>query len=421
MTSPTLPLALYRAAATVLEPLAPALLRRRAAAGKEDAARLGERLGRPSRPRPAGPVAWLHGVSVGESLSLLPLAQALAQARPGLTVLLTSGTAASGQVLGARLGPQFGGGVIHQYAPVDGPRAVAAFLDAWRPGLCVLAESELWPNLILGAKARGVPLALVSARITERTAAGWARLPQTARALFSAFDLILPQDAASAARAWAFGGRVGPELNLKLVGDAPPADEAALARVRAAIGGRRVVLANSTHPGEEAIIARAAAAAAPGALLVIAPRHPERGAEVAERLQAPRRARGAEPDAASAVYVADTLGELGLWIRLADAVVMGGSFVDGIGGHNPMETARIGRPILTGPHVANARSIYADLAARGAVLTPADEAELARDLEGVLGDRLIARRLAEAAQAYAARQGAALQAALTALAPLIPA
>lgn len=417
MTSPTAPLALYRAGARLLEPFAPVLLRRRAAAGKEDAARLGERLGRPSHARPAGPLVWLHGVSVGESLSLLPLVAAIRAGRPDLAVLVTSGTVTSSRVLAARL-PQ---GVIHQYAPIDGPRAAAAFLDHWRPGLGVLAESELWPNLILAARARRLPLALVSARITEKTAAGWARLPATARALFSAFEVILPQDAATAARAWAFGGRIGPELNLKLVGDPPPVDADLLARARSAVGGRPVVLANSTHPGEEPIIARAVAAAAPEALLVVVPRHPERGGAVAGALGAARRGEGAEPDGTSAIYVADTLGELGLWIRLADAVVMGGSFVPDVGGHNPMETARLAKPILTGPQVANAQSIYAALAERGAALVCDGEAELARDLRGLLADRMIARRLGEAAQAFAERQGAALQAALAALAPLLPA
>ena len=149
-----LPLALYGAATRLLEPLAPQVLQARARRGKEDPARLAERLGRAATPRPPGPLVWLHGVSVGESASLLPLVAALRRRRPDLTVLVTSGTVTSAQVLARRLPP----GVIHQFAPVDAPGAVARFLDHWRPGLAVLVESELWPNLILAAKERGVRL-----------------------------------------------------------------------------------------------------------------------------------------------------------------------------------------------------------------------------------------------------------------------
>jgi 3-deoxy-D-manno-octulosonic-acid transferase len=179
-----------------LEPLAPRLLGARARRGKEDAARLNERLGRPSIPRPSGPLVWLHGVSVGESLSLLPVIARLRAERPETAILVTSGTVTSARILAERLPPD----VIHQYAPVDGPLATARFLNHWRPSLGVLVESELWPNLIGAARARGVKLALISARITDKTAQGWGRMPGAAGALLSAFDLILPQDDASAAR-----------------------------------------------------------------------------------------------------------------------------------------------------------------------------------------------------------------------------
>jgi 3-deoxy-D-manno-octulosonic-acid transferase len=412
VTRPTFPLALYGAATGLLEPLAEAVLRARAQRGKEDAARLPERLGHPGAPRPEGALVWLHGVSVGESLSLLPLVKALRNGRPGLSVLVTSGTVTSAELLARRL-PQ---GVIHQFAPVDAPGAVQRFLDHWRPDAALFAESEIWPNLLLGARARGVRTALVSARMTQESARGWARLPQSARALLSAFDLILPQDAATAERLQALGATVGPRLNLKLVGEPLGRDAAELARMRTAAGARKVVLAASTHPGEEPIIA---AACPPGSLLVIAPRHPERGPELADRFGAPRRAAG-EPPATGAVYVADTLGELGLWFALADVVVMGGSFVDGIGGHNPLEPARLGRPILTGPFVSNAADIYAELRLRVAALQAADEAALARHLAGLLENPQIARRMGEAALSYAASQSGALDAAMAALEPLLP-
>jgi len=416
-----LPLALYAAATGLLAPFAPALLRARAEKGKEDPARLPERLGRASRPRPEGPLVWLHGVSVGETQSLLPLIDALRRRRPELALLVTSGTLTSAELLARRLPA----GVIHQFAPVDAPAAVRRFLDHWRPDAGIFVESELWPNLILAAKARGVRLALLSARMTDASAKGWARSPASARALVGAFDLILPQDAGTAARLETLGARATGRLNLKLVGAALPADAAELARLTAALAGRSAVLAASTHPGEEATIAQAAREAG-SQLLIVAPRHPDRGPAVAAELAAlgfrvARRAAG-EPLAADTIaYVADTLGELGLFLRLAAVVVMGGSFVDCIGGHNPLEAARLGKPVITGPHAFNAREVYDELFAEAAALEAADPAALARHIKGLLDQPMIARRVGEAGLSYAERQGAALDAALAQLAPLLPA
>lgn len=416
-----LPLALYAAATGLLAPFAPALLRARAGKGKEDPARLPERLGRASRPRPAGPLAWLHGVSVGETQSLLPLIAALRARRPDLKLLVTSGTLTSAELLKKRL-PE---GVIHQFAPVDAPGAVARFLDHWRPDLGIFVESELWPNLILGAKARGVRLALVSARMTEGSARGWARSPASARALTGAFDLILPQDAATEARLRGLGAAPGPRLNLKLVGEPLPAETAELKILAQALAGRRVVVAASTHPGEEGAIA-AAAREAGADLVIVVPRHPERGEAVAAELAGlgfatARRAAGEAIGPATGAYVADTLGELGLFLRLADAVVMGGAFSGGIGGHNPLEAARLGKAMVTGPHAFNAREVYDEMFAEVAALEAADTAVLVRHLRGLLDNPMIARRIGEAALTYAERQGAALERALDLLQPLAPA
>ena len=416
----SLALPLYRAATGLLEPLAPRLLRARAARGKEDDARLGERLGRTAMPRPEGRLVWLHGVSVGESLSLLPLVLALRAERPDLNLLVTSGTRTSGDLLAARLPT----GVLHQYAPVDGPQAVGRFLDHWRPDLGVLVESELWPNLIGLARRRGVKLVLASARMTETSARGWARAPGAARSLLSAFETILPQDDETAGRLAGLGGRIGPQLNLKLVGEPLPHAPDDLARLKAAVGGRRVILAASTHPGEEAVIAEAARDL-PGVLMV-APRHPDRGPAVAEALRnagltVARRGAGEPLAVDTTAYVADTLGEMGLFFRLADVAVMGGSFVPDIGGHNPLEPARLGAPVVTGPHVFNAAAIYDAMFDRVAALSAADGAELRRHLAGLLAYPDIRRRIGQAGLDFAQAQGAALQTALAALAPLMPA
>ncbi|PZQ64190.1 MAG: 3-deoxy-D-manno-octulosonic acid transferase [Phenylobacterium zucineum] len=413
-----LPLAFYAALTGLLEPLAPALLRRRAARGKEDAARLPERLGHASVPRPAGGLVWLHAVSVGEATSLLPLVAAFRVRRPDLTLLVTSGTVTAAELLARRL-PD---GVIHQYVPVDTPGAVRRFLDHWRPALGVFVESELWPNLIQDAHARGVRLALLSARITEASARGWRSYPVAAHEIFSAFDLVMPQDGASATRLHDLGATPGPKLNLKLAGDPLPADDAELARLRTAIGGRKVVLAASTHPGEDELAVEAFRAAVPDpteAVLILVPRHPDRGPELARRFDATRRGAGELPT--GAIHVADTLGELGLFFRLADVVMMGGAFLPGIGGHNPLEPARIGRPILTGPHAFNAAEPYAELFAEAAAIEAPDAAALARHIRGLLDHPLVARRMGEAALAYARRQDGALDTALRLLSPLLPA
>ncbi|WP_332772824.1 3-deoxy-D-manno-octulosonic acid transferase [Phenylobacterium sp.] len=419
---PPLSLALYGALTRVLSPLASVVLKQRAASGKEDPARLPERLGHAGLARPDGPLVWLHGVSVGESVSLLPLVEALHRRRPDLVLLVTSGTVTAARLLAERL-PE---GVIHQYAPVDTPGAVGRFLRHWRPALVVTAESELWPNLILRAKASGARLALVSARMTQASADGWARLPGAARALLTAFDLVLPQEPETAARLARLGARLGPQLNLKQVGEPLPVDAARLAELRAAVGARKVILAASTHPGEDEIIAKAVVDAAAGALLIVAPRHVGRGPAVAEVLSAAgftvsRRGAGEPITADTTAYVADTMFEMGLFFRLADVVVMGGSFVPGIGGHNPLEPARLGRPVVTGPHAFNAAAVYGEMFDEVAAIEAADGVGLARQLRGLLTEPLIATRIGEAALAYAERQQGALDRALALLEPLLPA
>lgn len=415
-----LSLKLYASALGLLEPLARPLLERRVKAGKEDPARLDERLGRSTVPRPEGALVWLHGVSVGESMSLLPLVGALKTRRPDLALIVTSGTRTSADLLARRL-PE---GVVHQYAPLDAPGAVTRFLNHWEPDLGVLVESELWPNLILGAHERGVKLALLSARMTEGSARGWSRVPAAAKVVLDAFDLILPQEAGTQARLSSLGARTGPLLNLKTVGESLPFDALELARLRTAVGGRRVVLAANTHPGEDEIVIEGfRRAGLTDTLLVIAPRHPARGAAVADLLSGftvARRAANQPLTPRTTAYVADTLGEMGLLYSLADVVVMGGGFLPGIGGHNPLEPARLERPILTGPHTFNATALYADLFADAAAIEAADSAALARHLKGLNDYPHIGRRMGEAALACAQRQGGALDQAMALLEHLLP-
>ncbi len=411
----SLALTVYRLLMRMLEPLAPRLLDARAKQGKEDPHRVDERLGVAGIARPAGELVWLHGVSVGETLSLLPVVERFRKSRPDLTVLVTSGTVTSAELLAQRLPP----GVIHQYAPVDAPGAVTAFLDHWKPALGVFVESELWPNLILAAKARGVPLALVSARITEKTAEGWARFPGAARTIVGAFDRIQ-----------ALGGRIDGLVNLKLSGGPLPHDARAFTALSAAIGDRPVVVAASTHEGEEIAIVRALDHLTERLCLILVPRHPERGGEIATALtrdgyRFALRSRGAVPNAETDIYVADTLGELGLFLRLADVVVMGGSFGSFLGrepwgGHNPLEPARLAKPAVTGPDAANWREVTEALTTAGGLAVVASPGDLPAVVTPLLNDPAAAKAMGERARRAAADAGAGLDRLWETLQPLLP-
>jgi 3-deoxy-D-manno-octulosonic-acid transferase len=414
-------LRLYGVLSGLVEPLAPMLLRRRAQAGKEDPARLGERLGRPSAGRPDRPVVWLHAVSVGESLSLLPLVEKLAAERPDVALLVTSATRTSAELLAARLPP----GAIHQYVPIDGPRAARGFLRHWRPSVGIFVESELWPNLLQAARAQGTRLALLDARISARSASGWERLPGAIAAMLGLFELIWAQDGRT--RDWVEdqGANVVGQFDLKRLGDPLPVDEAELAAAREAIGKRRVVTAASTHPGEEALIAEAVVKLAPAPLLIAAPRHPERGPELASSFaeagwRVALRSRGEALGPNLDLYVADTLGELGLYYRLADVAIVGGSFIEGMTGHNPLEAARLARPVISGPHVESFAEAYAELLAAKAVLVAKDAAELETGLKVLVQEPAMARTLGRRARAACEGGGegfARLWASLSALLP----
>jgi len=416
----------YRLVTRLLEPLAPRLLDARVKQGKEDAVRVDERLGIPGFPRPDGDLVWLHGISVGETLSLLPVVERFRKARPDLILLVTSGTVTSAQLLAQRLPP----GVIHQYAPVDGPAAIAHFLDHWQPSLGVFVESELWPNLIMAARDRGMKLALVSARITDKTAGNWSRAPGMARRILSAFDRVMPQDEPSAARLQSLGARTDGRVNLKLSGGPLPHDTAAFSRLSAAIGDRPVIVAASTHPGEELAIVHALDHLSDRLCLILVPRHPERGPEIATALTREGyrfvlRSRGGTLGPDTDLYVADTLGELGLFLRLADVVIMGGSFASSlgltpVGGHNPLEPARLGKPSIAGPDAANWATVTADLSTAGGLVVVGGLEDLPAVIGPLLADPDAARAMGERARRAAADAGSGLDRLWEALQPLLP-
>jgi 3-deoxy-D-manno-octulosonic-acid transferase len=417
----------YRLLTRLLQPLAPWVLEQRARRGKEDPARLGERLGQAGIVRPDGPLVWLHAISVGESLSLLPVIDRLRRQRPDLSVLVTTGTMTSARMMAQRL-PE---GVIHQYAPVDTPDAVARFLDHWQPGLAMLVESELWPNLILHTRERDIPLMLASARITEDSAAGWKKRPAAARELLEAFSCILPQDEASARRLRDLGGRVDGQVNLKLVGAPLPFDRKEFDRLSQAIGDRSVVVLASTHEGEEAALVARLKALDPLPFVIVVPRHPERAGTIAADMAAlgltvALRSRDEMPGADTAVYLADTLNEMGLFLRLAEVVVLGGSFGPligraPVGGHNPLEPARLARPTLTGPDMSNWTVIAGQMAARGGLEIVTDIGALAPRVAALLADPDRARQSGRQAEQAAGSADGELDRLWDAMTPLLPA
>ena len=420
MTSPLF--LAYRGATALIEPAGRPFLGWRLRRGKEDAARLGERLGHPGRPRPPGRLAWLHGASVGEGVSLLPLIDALAGR--GCHVLLTTGTVNSARVLAARLPA----GVTHQFVPLDLPGAVGRFIGHWRPDLAVLAESELWPNLVEALHRAAVPLALVNARMSERSARSWGRAPGFIGALLGRTALCLCQTEADADRYRALGaGGVAVAGLLKYDVPPPGADPDALRDFAVAVGSRPLWIAASTHADEEAALVEAHLRLqrdVPRALTLVVPRQPDRGpaliAQARRRgVPAALRSRGDAPDAGIELYVADTLGELGLFFRTADLAFMGNSLSRPGGGQNPIEPAKLGCAVLHGPHTSNFTDVYPALDDAGGARLVADAAALADAVAELLRDTARLRAMARAAASLVdARAGATARIA-AALDPLL--
>ncbi|HAU28528.1 MAG TPA: 3-deoxy-D-manno-octulosonic acid transferase [Rhodospirillaceae bacterium] len=392
--------------------------------GKEDAGRLSERMGHPSCVRPAGPLVWFHAASVGESLSILSLIGSLMAQRKDIAVLVTTGTLTSARLMGKRL-PK---GVIHQFMPLDCLPWVRRFLDAWHPDLALWTESEFWPVMLSEIRMRRIPAVLLNGRLSERSARRWKKYPVLARTLLSAFRFCLAQTQGDATRLAAIGAPdVALSGNLKYASDPLPAAPEAVEALSSAIGGRVCWLYASTHPGEEDMAAhvhKVVAEKLPGLLTILAPRHPQRGVEVAAMLRAEGlscavRSAGETIAPGTEVYVADTMGEMGLLFRVVPVVVMGGSFVPH-GGHNPIEPAQLGCAILYGPHMFNFKAVCADLEKEGAALPLTGSLGLAEALQHLLVHPEAAAALARAAGGVAERNRDVLGEILSRLHPLLP-
>ena len=415
----------YRGLTRLGSPLIDLYLRRRLRAGKEDATRFAERLGHASAARPQGRLIWIHGASVGEALSALPLIEALLKAHDGLHVLMTTGTVTSARLMDERLPER----ALHQFVPVDRPGDIGRFLDHWRPDMALWLESEIWPNLLSALRGRRIPALLINGRMSERSFRRWRRFPRSAARLLSVFAEGFAQTPQEAERFRALGLTACRFAgNLKYAAPPLPVDADALARFSAMTGDRPVWIAASTHPGEEARLAAAHAAlleTLPAALLLLVPRHPERGGEVEKivrraSLKCALRSTHAPVTGETQVYIGDSLGEMGLFYRLADIAFMGGSLIPH-GGQNPLEPARLGLPILHGAHMFNHAGAIADLQLAGAAVEIADETALCRHLLDWFGDDAARRHAARAAEMAIAANDGCIDAIMDAVARHLPA
>lgn len=366
--------------------LAARTLKKRLARGKEDPARIDERMGNPGLPRPDGPLIWIHAASVGESLSILELARRMLDARPDLHCLITTGTVTSAAALSGRMPDR----MFHQYVPLDVASAVARFLEHWQPDLAVWTESELWPALLDATKKRDIAMVLVNARMSKRSYKRWKWLRRMASFILTRFDYALTQDKATAKYLENLGlpiAQIETTGSLKEGATPLPYNEVERKAFTNALGGRMLWLAASTHLGEEPLVAtahRQARRSFPELLLILTPRHPERGDEIAHMLRADgwnvaQRSKAQLLKAQTDIYLADTIAEMGLWYRLAPVSFLGGSLVK-TGGHNPFEPAVLGSAILHGPHVFNFSDAFQRLEAAQACVPVADAGALAQKL-----------------------------------------
>jgi 3-deoxy-D-manno-octulosonic-acid transferase len=365
------------------------LLRARAWRGKEEPLRLAERRGITACGRPDGALIWCHASSVGEATALLPLISHLLE-DPEMTILLTTGTVSSARVMAERLPER----AIHQFAPWDRRAWIARFLDHWQPDLAVRMESELWPNTLSALRAGAVPVLVINARLSEASVRGWQRFPAAAQEVMTCLDLVLAQSEEHAARFKTLGApAVEVAGNLKLA--APPLPVEAIKRdaLAAMIRTRPVWFAASTHPGEDEIafeVHQKLALTRPDVLTIIAPRHPNRGLFISKTaadhgLTAKRRSLDETIEPSTAIYVADTLGELGTLFSIAPIVFMGKS-LKVKGGQNPIEPCHFDCAILFGPYMQNFQDIAERMITEGSALRVEDSAALAESVARLMSN-----------------------------------
>lgn len=414
----------YRSLTGLIQPFAPALHSHRTKRGKEDPARRDERYGIASRARPdAGVLVWVHAASVGETNAVLPVVESLLVEQNDLNIVVTTGTVTSARLAKSRLGAR----AIHQFVPYDAPAFARRFLEHWQPDLAIFTESEIWPNLIVETANRSIPLALVNARMSKKSHDKWRKNRGLSTPLFARFNVVLAQNAQMARRFADLGARrVITAGNLKVDAPPPPVNQEDLASFRSALRGRNVLVAASTHNGEESEVIKAHRLIQhqiPSFCTIIAPRHPERGTSVAELaksmgLRVGQRSLGQVPDTSIDVFVADTIGELGLFYSVADVAFIGGSLIPH-GGQNPLEAVRLSTAVITGPSQHNFADVYRTLRNAEALCEVAGAKELAERVAVLMADPEGVEKLVRAGQDCLEALGGALKLTTSTLTSLI--
>ena len=349
---------IYNTLIRILYPIAiKGYINKRKENGKEDIARFNERIGRPQRARENGKLIWMHGASVGESVSMLPLIHKLLETYPDLQIMVTTGTVTSADLMSRRLPER----AFHQYVPIDNPAFVKRFLKHWQPDLVLWFESEFWPALLSGIKKRNIPLILVNGRISNKSFKRWQQFDYICKELLNCFTLCLGQSEEDAYRLRILGAKNSICLgNIKYAGFNPPVNEEKLAEIQQQIGERTIWCASSTHNDEEIRIAQVhknLKKQIPDLFTLIAPRHPHRGKEIQDAvnvlgLKTALRSAGEKVTSETDIYIADTIGELGLWYTIAPLIFIGGSLIPH-GGQNFMEPSRFRNAVVVGPHMHN--------------------------------------------------------------------
>ena len=395
---------------TVIRPAIGVMLSRRASRGKEIRSRLGERYGRYGRSVdvPISPI-WIHAVSVGESVAAITLAKAIRNQDKASPILITTNTVTAAARVAA-LDPALG--IHHLFQPLDHPQMVAAFLRKLNPRLAVFLESDFWPNLVIQTAEAGIPVAFASTQMSDRAFSRWQRRKALAGELFGSASLVLAVDQLQADRVMQLGtapDRVKVTGTLKLPDQAGKPNPDLVAKLRKAVGKRHVLLVASTHKGEEEIVIPTAGKLGPDWLMIIAPRHPERGGDIAALcrqagMEAPRRSVGETADTGTQIYIADTLGEMDSLFAISDIVFLAGSLLP-YGGHNPIEPAAYGRPILTGPHIFKNTAEFDALREAGVVSVITDADSLAEATNALIRDDASLKKIASTAKRYAVAAG----------------
>ena len=369
---------IYRTLTLLISPFIPLLLKRRAAKGKEDKTRLEERFGIATVERPQGDIIWIHAASVGEANSVLPLIDELLAKYPQFYVLLTTVTVTSAVLVMSRLNKR----AIHQFAPVDTPKAVKNFLDYWKPKIALFVDSELWANMIIETKKTGAFMGLINAKMSEKSFRNWQYAGSFIKQILSCFSICFAGSKQDAERLIKIGiptiNKIG---NLKYEAPPLPCNEQELIEFSKTIGHRPVWLAASTHIGEEEIILethKALRSEFPDLLTIIVPRHAIRGDEIAGKLAKfnfARRSQDEKITADTEIYLADTMGELGLFYRISQIVFIGGSLVNK-GGQSPLEAAKLGSSIIIGKYYDNFSDIIDEMHKARAIIIVDSPAEL---------------------------------------------